>query len=331
MESYEHLPYNFRCLIEELKKRGISCRLIPTTDVLEASYRGHTEFLLPAHNRLIPANYEVILNDKYYLKMLLKEHGISVQEGSVFHQSMDRGALNYVLSVLGFPVVIKATGSANGDYVHVNIRDKEEFIDVWQNSVADCQNIHDFLVERYFDPPIDYRFFVMDGVPPVVVKRIPPSIVGNGKSSLVALIEEENERRMNPRKSCVGAIYLEDFEGNRTLRMQSLCMDSVLIKGQEVALRYNSNIRYGGMCEMITESVHPSYFELTKGIFQLFPGLGYLFIDLFSKDITEPVSEGDYAINEVSTALSLSMFTQPSKGAPFDIVTPIIDRLFPEI
>ena len=327
--NIEDLPFNFSYLIKELQKRQINIKFIEGTDIVEASYQGHVEWLLPGFNRLVPANYHWLIHDKYYLKKLLQAKNFSVQEGKVFQKYMEREALQYIYEVLQFPVVVKATNLSKGDYVFVNIKDEEEFTGLWQENIQ-TSPIPYFLVEKYFSPPDDYTFFVMKNLKPVVVKRSPPTVIGDGKKMIQELIEEENNRRLNPRTTCLGEIFIEDFDGKRALKHQSLDLNSILSKGQTVQLRYNSNITYGGFCENVTEEVHTSYKVLAKSLLELFPGLSYVFVDLFSKDISQPVSEGMYAINEMTTALSISMFTMLPKGKNINILQPILDLLFPE-
>jgi cyanophycin synthetase len=329
MEHSDKLSYNFRVVIDELTRRGITCRLIPTTDILEANYKGHVEVIFPEHNRLVPTNYDRLMHDKYYLKKFLEDKGVPVQKGSIYRKDMIQEAVDYAASGLGFPVVIKSPAHANGEKVYANITDREDFLRVWRDAIA-VSDISHFLVESYFDPSDDYRFFIMDGTNIVVAKRTPPSLVGDGVSTLGELIEAENHRRLHPRTTCLGGIYMEDFEGQRMLARQSLSLTAVLPKGKKVMLRCNANICYGALCEIVTEEVHPSYLDAARSIFKLFPGLGYCFVDFFSKDITRPAKRNMFSVNEMTTTLSITMLTQPYRGKGVNVLTPIIDRLFPE-
>lgn len=328
--NFDELPFNFRYFIKELEKRHIKCRAIDGTDIIEANFKGHIEWFLPAENRLIPSNYNHLFRDKYYLKKIFQDKNFSVQDGKVFHKQMQAQALDYAQFTLQFPVVIKPPNLANGDGVFVNIRDKAEFSAIWRSNIQSSFQQDYFIVEKYFDPSDDYMFFIMEENSPVVFKRSPPKVVGDGKHSLQKLIEIENHRRMNPRTSCLCDIFLDDPDGKRALKHQFQRLSDIIPEGKEVLLRYNSNVSYGGFCENVTNQTHESYKALVKSIFDLFPGLPYARIDLFSKDISAPVEHEMYAVNEIETALSLSMFAMPAEGEGVNILSPIIDRLFPE-
>ena len=57
----------------------------------------------------------------------------------------------------------------------------------------------------------------------------------------------------------------------------------------------------GAMCERVTESIHPSYFKLAQDIFNLFPGMHYLGVDLLIKNIHAPVQNENYRLIELTT------------------------------
>ena len=326
--ALSELPFNYQVFLNELSLREIDYHLIEGTDIIEAKYGNQTEWFLPSHHRLVPSHYQHFFSDKYYTKKILAHKNFPVAEGKIFHKQDLPAALNYVQTTLLFPVVIKAPNLSSGDGIFLNITSEEEFMTIWRNHIQSSVYSY-YIVEKYFCFTEDYTFFVMENYTCPVFKRSPPTILGDGIHTLRQLVEQENEKRTNPRTTCLGDIYLDDPEGKRALRKQKLHLDDVIEKDRQVQLRFNSNISYGGTCENVTDLVHPSYKEMALELLRLFPGLPYLLIDLFSQDITSPAQEGKFFINELETSISISMFTMPSKGDGVNILTPILDKLFP--
>ena len=95
-------------------------------------------------------------------------------------------------------------------------------------------------------------------------------------------------------------------------------------------LRYNANESYGGSCEVIEDEIHESYKSIGESIFNLFDSLDYLAVDLMIKSPLEPATPYNYVFIEFATYPGYSMFLKPTIGKPINILSPIIDLLFPE-
>lgn len=321
--------FNLSLFQTYLEKRDIELQILANTDIVLAKKGNHIEYLVSYQNRLIPSNYYIILDDKYYSKNLMKERGYSVSEASVF----DKHCLSEICEFaqkLGYPVVLKKTNGAQGHNVYPNLKNEEElktaFLDMLKSNPQ-----FNILVEKHFEGD-DYRFFMIDGVDePFVIRRTAPIIVGDGVSTLDELITKENYRRLNPRSSCLSDIYMKDGDGMRALNHQKLTLDSIPKKGQTVRLRYNANVSRGGQCEALgNDQIHPSYIELAKSIHRLFPGLGYTSVDLLIHDESKPCSKDSYVFCEFNTGPGFSLHHMPGQGTPQNILDPIIDLLFPE-
>jgi cyanophycin synthetase len=326
---FEHFHFNVRLFIQELQKRDIKCRLIPKTNIIEAVYGDHCEFITPEYNRIIPSIYSQLINDKFYMKQLLGDYGYPVAKGKLFLKNAQTSALWYAQEELGYPVVIKPTNLMHGNHVYLNINSSDEFNKIWSECI-EPSGLGALIVEEYLPNTDDYRILVFENGTKATLKRTPPVVTGDGNSTIQELIIKENHRRMNPRNTCLCEIYIGDVEGKRALLEKGHKDTDILPKNEKLVLRYNSNISYGGECENISEVVHPSYYKLAENILKHFPSLPFISVDLVAHDVTKDCAEDLHAIIECHTTVGYSMFSMPSKGPSFYILEPIIDLLFPE-
>lgn len=329
--DYSKIHFNHQLLLKEMEKRGIQLSFLPFTDLVEAKLGEHIEYIHEMTTRLVPHLYAHVLEDKFYSKLLLDKNQVSISPGIVFAHNDLQKAKQFASEAIKFPVVIKPTTASSGSFVFANIQNEKEFSQAFlEIGRTIFQPI--ILVEKFFTDSHDYRFFLTQHIDrPFVIRRTPPKITGDGKSTIKELIEAENYTRMNPRKNCLCEIYIDDNEGQRCLKNQQLTTDSIPQNGEIIQLRYNANVSWGGECENVQNEVHPTFFELTKKIFNLFPALPFIFIDLLIRDCTKPATADNYNCCELHVLRpGLSLFLYPSKGESQDIVAPIIDLLFPE-
>jgi D-alanine-D-alanine ligase-like ATP-grasp enzyme len=327
MLDYSLFPFNFSMLLREVESRGIELNLISDTDIIEAKFNSHVEYFINYITRLTPAVYLKIFNDKYYSKAFLIDKGISVPPGLVFGPDQAEFALGFA-ETIGYPVVIKPVNGSQGNLVFANLTDKYEFSKAFQLISSQLKS-RSILVEKYFDGD-DYRFLVIADQDVAIVKRSPPKIIGDGISSIKEIIDRENDRRMNPRTTCLCKIIIDDEEGVRTLKKQGLNASTIPLPGQVVQLRNNANVSFGASCENVLDTVHPSYIELARTIHSLFPGNAFTCIDILSKDVTVPVNADNYAFCEFNSDPGFSLHELPSIGEPHLVVRSIVDLLFPE-
>lgn len=325
----ERIHFNDSSVYDEIARRGINLRFLPHTNIVEARYGSHVELLLNATTRSIPYVDAYILENKFHTKQLLKENGYSVSEGMAFDSNDINAAQSFVREELGYPIVIKPTGGAGGKYVFCNIQTDSEFRRAY--SALSRVTFAPILVERFIAGVDDYRFFIINGKVISIVKRTPPVIVGDGISTIQQLVDAENERRMNPRTNCLCSIVIDDFDSERCFQMQCIGRNSILKKGEAIQCRFNANVSMGGECETVKDIVHPSYSDIAVSILKLFSNLPVLVVDLLIRDCTQEACDGNYWVCECCCINpGLSLHTHPSKGKGDDIITPLVDLLFPE-
>ncbi len=263
-----------------------------------------------------------IAKDKGSSSFFLKHFGYKVPEGKTFFskklcekipilRNIDDG-LDYAKN-LGFPVIVKPLNLSQGILV-AKIYNKREYYQVAKKILTKTSG---FIVERFHSGK-DYRVVVLDTEVIVAYQRIPLFIVGDGKSSILELLQQKQENflKIGRKKN----IDFEDFRIKRKLQKQKLAFDSVIPKDTIVYLLDNANLSSGGEGIDVTESIHPDFQKLAIHVTKDM-GLRLAGVDIITSDITLPMV--NYTIIEVNGSPGLSNYA--SMG---DVQTKRVENLY---
>ena len=96
---------------------------------------------------------------------------------------------------MGFQLLQREPPSQKGNYVYPNILSENEFNTIWHTCLLKPHPYSEFppeeiLIEESFTDWVDYRFMMIKGKNPVVLKRLPPKVVGNGYNTLNELLKK---------------------------------------------------------------------------------------------------------------------------------------------
>jgi D-alanine-D-alanine ligase-like ATP-grasp enzyme len=215
-----------------------------------------------------------------------------------------------------FPLVVKPTSTDKGTAVTVGILNEDELYSAW----IQASQFGNVLIEEMLSG-FDHRFHVVNGKCIYVMKRMPPSILGNGVDSIERLIPiYRAERAKNRFCSMHPYASLADTNVIEFLNKQGLSPTTVIKKDQRVFLRSNSNVSTGGVFEDVTNLVHPANILLAERAARIV-GLDHAGIDYITTDISMPWTESDGGICEVN----------PTPGVIHDDgFLEILNYLFPE-
>ncbi|MEO0456710.1 MAG: cyanophycin synthetase [Cyanobacteria bacterium P01_A01_bin.114] len=261
--------------------------------------------------------------DKEGTKQMLRDCGVPVPRGTVIHY-LDE-LKDAIQSVGGFPVVIKPLDGNHGRGITINIRDGARAETAYEAARAVSTGV---IVERYY-PGRDHRILVINGRMVAVAERVPAHVVGDGRSTIEALIENANR---DPRRGLGHDNVLTKIEVDRTswklLDEQGYTLDTVLDEAEVCYLRATANLSTGGIAIDRTDDIHPANIWLAQRIAKII-GLDIAGIDVVTDDITQPLRDVDGVIVEVNAAPGFRMHFSPSEGIPRNVAEPVIDMLFP--
>jgi D-alanine-D-alanine ligase-like ATP-grasp enzyme len=249
---------------------------------------------------------------------LMGEAGLRVPVSQTFSSRYRENAARFA-STLNGPVVVKPVRLSKGKGVSTGILSPEEFNGAWKNafdahSTSSSRN-RVIVQEQIFGE--DYRVFVVDSEVISITQRRRPSVTGDGKSTLLALIKDKNKaRKKHP--TLTSFPIPEEADRLDNLARQGYSLDHVPSTGERVTLRRTSNLSGGGDSVDLTDTAHETYREMARRALAAIPGMRYGGVDLIVPDISCPPDGRPFAVTEVEFSPGpLTDF--PVEGKPRDM------------
>ncbi|MGI8586231.1 MAG: cyanophycin synthetase [Chloroflexia bacterium] len=253
-----------------------------------------------------------IARDKAYASYFMSRLGYPVPEGRTFFSppmlrwsGAKRGldAAYAYARELGFPVIVKPNSGSQGRAVARvwNRRELERALRVV--FVGECDNVA--LVQRPA-PGEDYRIVVLDGAVVCAYRRAPLSVIGDGKASIRALLEQKHAAYTASGRDTT--IPLDDFRIPMRLARLGLSPGSIPAPDERVVLMDNANLSTGGEATDVSGAIHPAYRALAVSLTRDM-GLRYCGVDILAAAPIEQ-APGPYVVLEVNPAPGLDHYAQ---------------------
>lgn len=270
-----------------------------------------------------------IAKDKDYANFFMKLMGYPVVPGSkTFFSDRWSKAIGSPRNIdaayryakgLGLPVVVKPNSGSQGVGVAF-VRNKHEFYRAMR-AVFEIDRVA--LVQE----PVhgkDYRIVVLDKKVISAYERIPLSIVGDGKSTILSLLKKKQKEFVASSRDTF--IKLNDPRMAEKLKRQKLNFSSVPVKGERVFLLDNANLSSGGDSVDVTKKIHPEFgkiaVKLTKDM-----GLRLCGVDLMiDGDISQKPVTYSYWVLEINSAPGLDHYARSGK-----VQEKIVENLYLEV
>lgn len=202
---------------------------------------------------------------------------------------------------IGKPCVVKpASGEAAGHGVTTNVQTERELL--WAAINASLYSL-DLIIEEQIEGT-SYRMLFLDGEMLDATRRRPPVVVGDGKSSIRDLIEQENTRRSRlPEGATLTRIQI-DADCRSTLARKGLSLGAIPAPGEEVEVKtaVNDNSAEDNI-SCVSEIGKPLVEELARATQVL--GIRLAGIDLITPDPRKTLNEAGGAIIEVNSSPGL--------------------------
>ncbi|GAB3194146.1 ATP-binding protein [Nesterenkonia suensis] len=270
-----------------------------------------------------------LADTKHLSRQLLAEAGVSVPESRTFIRDERQQAWHWA-QACDRPVVIKPTRLSRGRGVTTEIRTEDEFHQAWDRAFEAYGRSTQrqlALVEQHFSGE-DYRCFVVGGRLVSVTMRRRASVVGDGSSTIRALIEAKNRRRAG--HPMLHSYPIPDSpESLEELTASGMTLQDVPAEGARVTLRRVSNLASGGDSIDVTDTIHPGFAEIAQQAVEAIPGVECLGVDLIATSITEPPTAESHVVTEVETA-PMPMTEFPVEGQPRDMAGAVLEHHFAE-
>lgn len=259
--------------------------------------------------------------DKARANHVLNKNGIQAAEGKGFDPTAPEEELTAYANKLGYPVVLKPIEGSFGRGVHLNINNDEELIEIAQKLRSD-KKTEDILIERQYIGT-DHRIYVVGDEVVGAIERIPANVTGDGKSTVLELIEQKNnQRKRNPR--LVTCLIEVEAELKAFIEKQGVKLATVLAEDQKLFLTDKSNISIGGDSRDVLDDLNDTVKDAVIKAFKAIPDFDHGAIDVIVSDQGEPT------ILEFNPTAQIGSLVFPMEGKARDIPAKIIDYYFPE-
>jgi cyanophycin synthetase len=226
---------------------------------------------------------------------------------------------------LGYPVVCKPLDANHGRGVTTDVRDEAQVRIAFEKAREHSRSV---IVETFLEG-LDHRMLVIGGELVAVAKRVPGHVIGDGKHTIVELVDIVNKdpRRGIGHEKVLTRIEL-DAEAERMMARRGYTADTVPPKGDTVMLRGTGNLSTGGTAIDLTDVTHPDNREVARRAARAI-GLDVVGVDFITPDITKSHREVGGGICEVNAAPGFRMHVAPTEGTPRDVGKLVVDMLFP--
>lgn len=306
----------------EAEKRGIPATEIAGSGLIRLGYGKYQRYISATLFENTSSIAVDIACDKALTKTLLDEVSIPVPEGQV---CLTLEEAFRCAEEIGYPVVVKPKCGCKGKYVTVNITEPEELTKAFGDALKLGPEV---IVEKYIKGK-EYRILVVNGQVTAVAQRLPARVKGDGQHTIKELIEIENssELRGDDHEKPLTKIKIDEHV-RRVLAKKDLTLGYIPAPGRIINLRTNSNLSTGGVAIDQTADIHPCNKKAAELAVKTI-GLDIAGIDMVIPDIAKPIKRGYGAIVEVNAAPGIRMHLQPTYGQKRDVVSPILDMIYP--
>jgi cyanophycin synthetase len=309
-------------IVEEARRRGIPVRRLNSRSLVQLGLGRNLRRIQATVTDRTSSIAVDIAQDKDETKRVLGNIGLPVPGGDVV-RSVDEAIA--VAGEIGFPVILKPLDASHGRGISARLANTDELRAAWEVAREYGRRV---VVEQFADGR-DHRVLVINGKVAACAERVPARVVGDGRRSIRALIEEANR---DPRRGVGHSKILTHLPLDRQtedyLEKQGRSLETVPADGEEVLLRQTANLSTGGTSIDRTEDMHPDNVTACE-MAAAAVGLDIAGIDVMTPDISVPFRENGAVIIEVNAGPGIRMHTHPTEGTPRAVGAPIVDMLFP--
>lgn len=247
--DYDSLNPYARIIVDEARRRGIHAEV---TDAAGGFFRltqgGRTIHCRESLSELTSAIAMSICDDKSVTRRMVEAAGVAVPEQIEADGNEEK--LAAFIARHG-QIVVKPARGEQGRGIAVGIETVEDA----KTAITAAREQSDrVLLESCFEGH-DLRLIVIDYRLVAAALRKPPSITGDGRSSVRQLIEHLSRRRA---AATGGESRVPlDAETERCVKNGGHAMDDIPAKGERIAVRKTANLHTGGTIHDVTGEVHP--------------------------------------------------------------------------
>ncbi|NTU67097.1 MAG: ATP-grasp domain-containing protein [Candidatus Moranbacteria bacterium] len=244
---------------------------------------------------------------------ILEKEGIPTPKTVCFYKkTFKKNPADEKLSQLSYPIVIKDSDGSNSRGVFVNIPDISEAKRILTEKI----NIFPRLIAQEMVFGKEFRVLMLRNKAIGVLEMIPPSILGDGKSTVDELIARKQKDICNE--------TVRDNVLDSILSKQGSSLGSTPEKGTRIFIKNNSCLAEGGETRDVTDIINDNIASLCAKAGKLTEN--YLVgIDLMCDDITKRPEGQHFSIIEINGKPDLYIHYNPTYGKTRNVIKNIIE------
>ena len=199
-----------------------------------------------------PVTHLVALN-KVLVNRLLAAAGLPLARSVTFTLATIGQAVAFLEQLHGPCVVKPANGTGGGQGVIAGIRSTRQL--GWAATIA-AQACTEMLLEEQIAGS-NYRLLFLDGVLLDAIERCPPSVTGDGCSTIRQLVDATNAARLSRGATMSQVLISIDADMRHTLADRGLTLTSVPAAGEFVAVKTVISQNLSADNVTVTDRLHP--------------------------------------------------------------------------
>ncbi len=320
------------CIIEELRKRGVTIKVLRGPGSYTNHFRAEINSKV-VHFESLPtadfvSKYDTrLVDDKEKTKSHLQKGNFPVAEGKSFWFWQKKKAIEFGTKKLGYPLVVKPRSGSVSRHVTTNIQNSEKL-----KMAIDKAVIYSpvFIVEKFIPDTAVHRATVIDFDYVACVKQVPANVVGDGISTIRALINKKNStpQRSEPhRKEHTLYKIIENETTEKLLSERGYSFLSVPKENEVIFLQKDSFLKLGGDLVEVTSEIHPDNLEFFRHVARFFD-IRVVGIDFLAQDISCSWKEQQCVVLELNSVPCIELHHFPSSGAPQNVAKAVADLFF---
>lgn len=235
-------------IINEARKRGIRVNILDEADNYFELTKGGTKIV--CNETLTELTSSIAMSrckNKNITARVLRKAGLNVPDQHLASTPSE----NHAFLEKHVVIAVKPVSGEQGSGITVDIRTKNELETAILYAKEVCQGV---ILEQMV-PGQDLRVVVIDSVVVAAAYRRPPYIVGNGKQNIEELIRKLSRRRSNATNG-ISKIPI-DKRLKREIHNNGYVLDDVLGEGEELRVRREPSLHFGGTLHDTTLTLHP--------------------------------------------------------------------------
>ena len=238
-------------------------------------------------------------------------------------KDLDISAAKSFMSEIGRPLVVKpAYGTGAGAGVTTNVTGVHRLYQALAWSRAFCPET---ILEEQIKGD-NYRLLFLDGELLDSIIRRPPTLIGDGVSSIRRLIRHENEQRIKPGAQLAQSLLYIDLDTKNTLAAQGLNLNTRPAKGQVIKVKDVINCNRAEENETPLQAPAASLISLGRKISETI-GVRLVGIDIITENFSMDLRKSGGRVIEVNTPPG-HFYHHLKKGGGYPVAVRLLQQIF---